>query len=110
MTTLNYIDLNADGGTKILVPLNDVVVTLQTKYNYSAECWVMDICDAQDEPLALGIMLVPDIDLLIGYTALKEQIGSLVLIEKARNDYKDPDSLGNTTKLLWFAPGEDIVY
>jgi hypothetical protein len=51
-------------------------------------------------------MLVPDIDLLKGHRQLKEQIGTFALYEQKSDDYKDPDSLGKTTALVWFSPEE----
>jgi hypothetical protein len=110
MSDINYIDLGNDGGALSTVPLGDAVITILQKYNYTSECWTIDILDAEGELLLAGLMLVPDVDILKPYPAIKETLGSLVLIEKNADDYKSPELFGMNTKLLWFAPGEEIAY
>ena len=89
--------------------LEGMVLELRTRYNYLAECWTLDIADAQGDPLLTGLMLVPGHDLLTPYLELKKTLGALVLVEKSRGDYKSPDLLGINTKLLWFSPGERVA-
>jgi hypothetical protein len=110
MTELKYIDLSNDGGATTTVPLGDTVITIRQKYNYTIKCWTIDILDAEGTLLLAGLMLVPDIDILKPYPAIKELIGSLVLIEKTADDYQSAELFGTNTKLLWFAPGEEIDY
>lgn len=105
---MNYIPLSNKGGSKITIPLVDSLITFRTCYNYSAECWVLDLLDTAGEVLLAGLMLVPNVDIMHPYPSLQEEIGSLVLVEKNEDDYKDAELLGSTTKLLWFAPGEEI--
>lgn len=107
--SVRVIDLTNSGEGEYLVNLGDILVTLICRFNYSAEAWTMDIFDAEDNLLVAGLMLVPDVDILIPYTELKEQIGSLVLVELNADDYRSDDLLGTNTKLLWFAPNEEIV-
>jgi len=109
MTDVQYIDLTADPGSPFTVPLENVVVIMIPKYNYSAKCWTLDIYDTQNDPLILGLMLIPNIDILIPYPSIKELIGSLVLVELNAGDYMDSESLGIKTKLLWFRPGAEII-
>lgn len=110
MTTYNVIPLSSDPLGQVTVTLGDVTVTLVTRYNYSAACWCMDIQDANGDDLLAGIMLVPGVDLLKAYQEEKKSLGSLILAEKTAGAYMDPDSLGTTTKLIWFAYGEEIAY
>ena len=109
MTDLYRIPLTAKGGATFTIPLGDVVVSLIPKFNYSSQCWTLDILDAQGEDLLLGLMLVPNIDILFPYPSVKEDLGSLVLIELNENDYQIVDYLGVNAELLWFPPGQEIV-
>lgn len=101
--------LTTDGEATSEFTLGNLEVSITTRYNYSAQCWTMDLLDASGEIMLAGLMLVPNIDILKPYPDVKVDVGSLVLVEKATDDYKGEDSLGTTTQLLWFAPGEAIV-
>jgi hypothetical protein len=103
------IELRPDGEGHATVDMGTVVIQIVTRFNYAAACWTMDILDTTGELMLAGLMLIPNIDILKPYTALKESLGSLVLIEKNAGDYMSPDLLGITTALLWFPPGADIV-
>lgn len=105
---MKIVSLKTDAPGKYSVDLETTSVELRTRYSYLAECWTLDIADAQGEALITGLMLVPDIDLLKGYPELKETLGSLLLVERLRDEYKSPDALGLNTKLLWYAPGEEV--
>jgi hypothetical protein len=102
------IDLAPDGQSNRTVSMGTVVIQLVTKYNYSASCWTMDILDSLGNLMLAGLMLVPNVDILKPYTALKESLGSLVLIEVNAGDYQSPDLLGINTVLLWFPSGTEV--
>jgi len=97
----NIIPLATDGEGRRTVDLDGSIVTLVTRYNYSAQCWSMDILDVDGGMLVAGLMLVPDIDILKSYTALKEQLGAMQIYEKNPGDYKSPDKLGTDVVLTW---------
>ena len=107
-TVYNIIPLLADGENTTTLNLSIGIISIVTRYNYLSECWCMDILDANGDLMLAGIMLVPLIDLLAPHTAVKQEIGTFLLIEKYTGAYKDPDKLGTDTALLWYAPGEDI--
>jgi hypothetical protein len=104
--TIYKIDLDNDGGATYNMTTDTSLLSIEMKYNYSSQCWVMDIYDEEKTLLIAGVMLVPNIDLLKGHRQLKEQIGTFALYEQKSEDYKDPDSLGKTTVLVWFSPEE----
>ncbi len=106
---MKLIELSSDGQGTAEVDLDTAVVTFVSRYNYSAECWVLDLYDSEGNDILLGLMLVPGIDLLIPYQHQKALYGSLVLVEKETGDYKNSDGLGTITKLLWYPPGEEVV-
>lgn len=109
MADIKIIQLTNDGEGNTTVDLDDVIVTLVTRYNYSVSCWVLDIIDIDDNIMLAGLMLIPNVDLLAPYAEVKEQLGSFVIIEKNEGDYMSPDLLGTNVKLLWYSVGDEIV-
>ena len=109
MPDYQLIQLTSSGEGITTVDLSSILVRLVTRFNYQAECWTMDIFDIDDTLLAAGLMLVPQIDVLIPLTELKERIGGLMLIELNPDDYKSDSLLGINTILLWFPPGVEVV-
>ena len=103
------IDLTPDAQGQITVNLGTTTITLLTRYNYSAQCWCMDIFDVNGNLLMAGLMLVPGVDLLKPYAAIKAIIGGLVLAEINPGDYQSPELLGINTLLLWFPPGQEVI-
>ena len=103
------INLQAAGGTSTSVDMGTAVYSFLVRYNYSARCWSLDISDAQGDVLAAGLMLVPGVDLLRPYPALRESIGGLTIYEKADGDYQSDSKLGTDVKLIWFPVGEEVV-
>jgi hypothetical protein len=55
-------------------------------------------------------MLVPGVDLLAPYPQIKKTLGALVLFSKTEQGYQQIDSLGKTARLVWFSPGESVIY
>jgi hypothetical protein len=98
---MNIIPLTNQGGVIYKVNFGTSVYSLVLKYNYTAECWTMDILDSVDTLMLAGIMLVPDLDLLGPYPTIKETIGRLTIIEKNLGDYKNADLLGTNVQLVW---------
>ena len=107
--TYNVIELTPDGAAQTTVNLTDMVVTLVTRYNYSAAAWFLDILDSDGVALLNGQLLTPNVDILAPYPDIKDLIGALVLVELNDGDYMSPDLLGINTALLWYAPGVDVV-
>ena len=99
------IQLAPDGEGSTTVSLGSLIVKLVTRYNYSAQCWSMDIFDSLGALMLAGVMLVPNVDLLKPYTELKSTIGGLALVEITAGDYMSPDLLGVNTMLLWYPVG-----
>jgi len=106
---MKIVTLTPAGQGQSSVDLGFLLVSLTTRFNYLAKCWVLDITDVQGAEILLGLMLVPGVDLFIPYPQLKKTIGSLVVVEKNAGNYTLPDSLGENVKLLWFAPEEEVV-
>ena len=95
------IPLNSTPGEQTTT-LGQTTVILRTAFNYSAKCWTMDIYDANRVPIVMGIMLVPFVDLLRAFPAAKEKIGTMILAADSFTSSADPESLGNSTMLVWW--------
>lgn len=106
----NVLQLTPEGEGHVQFSLGNITVELVTRYNYGAGVWSVDILDARGNLLAGGLMLVPGVDLLKPYPDLSASIGGLLVVEAQTDAYLNPDNLGSTVQLLWFAPGEDVVF
>lgn len=108
MSHLYVIEMTSDGEGTTEVNLGDTLVTLITRFNYSIKAWTMDIIDAQGNNILLGLMMVPNVDILSPYPEQKELLGGLVLFEQNPGDYLYDDKLGTSTKLVWVPPGTEM--
>jgi hypothetical protein len=102
-----YFELMPGGGRRTTVPLGENILTFCTRYNYSAEVWSVDIEDANGEVLLAGLMLVPNVDLLYPHQRYQKLIGSLIPVEYAVGDHKNPELLGTKVKIIWLPPEEE---
>ena len=108
-TELTYIEIPPRPGSQVTISLGDSVLVLVPRYNYAAELWTLDIIDTEGTVLVAGLMVIPNIDLLIPYPSVGATVGSLVAIEQTVGDHKLTNSMGTKVKFLWFAPGEEIT-
>jgi hypothetical protein len=98
------IDLIPTGEASVTVNFPLVTLTFITRYNYSAECWSMDILDTDGNLILAGLMLLPGFNLIEQFPAQQEAIGSLIVSELNIEDYKQPYNLGSSVVLLWEPP------
>ena len=105
---MKIIELEPRGEGTTSVDMGIALVTFVTRFNYSAVCWTLDLIDSDNNSILSGLMLVPNVDILLPYSEQKALLGSLVLVEKEAGDYQNPDGLGVLTKLLWYEPDESI--
>lgn len=108
-TTVQVIALTNAGEGHATVNLGNTLIELVTRFNYSAQCWTMDILDSEGNPILTGLMLVPNIDILDAYQEEKKTLGGMVLVERSAGAYQSSDLLGASTKLLWFPPETEVM-
>lgn len=106
---MNIIPLFSDGSTTTTSTLAGDIIGIRSCYNYSALAWQIDLSDIKGNNLLAGLMLFPNIDLLKPFPAISAKYGSLIPVEKNLDDYKNPNSLGNSLILLWYPVGEEVV-
>ena len=107
---MKVLPLNSKIGS-YTVTFGDIVVQIATKYNYSAECWMLDILDTENNFILSGLMLLPNIDLLDPYPTEAAYLGGLVVAEPIDQpgNYKLSDALGAGFWVLWFSPEEEVI-
>jgi len=94
------------GTTKYNVNLNGQVFFFRTYWNEFALMWFLDITDVNDENVAMGLALVPDVNIL-GYSPqLSQDIGELRISDPGGDGNATETSLGDTATLYYFLPGE----
>jgi hypothetical protein len=107
-TTFNVLPLSNQGNTSTTFVLSGVTIIVELTFNYIISCWSMNIYDTSRNLLSAGLILVPNVDLLLPYPALGQLIGHLVIVEQTDGDYMNPDKLGDTVQLLWYPPGTEV--
>lgn len=100
------IPVNSEPDRELQIQLGDNLLTVRTYFNETALQWFMDLYDENGEPLALGLAMVPIINLLESETELTRNIGQFRVQTTNDTENRAPDSLGNLATLWWYAPGE----
>lgn len=99
---MQVIPLDSTGASRVTVGLYDYV----TYWNPAVSMWYLDLYDANDAPIALGLALVPNINLLNYDQSLVATVGQLRVVDLSGSGNADSTSLGNTAILSYWSPGE----
>lgn len=100
------IPVNSEPDRQLQVQLGGALLTVRTYFNETALQWFMDLFDENGLPIALGLALVPLINVLESETELTRTIGQFRVQTVNDTENRESDSLGNMATLWWFAPGE----
>jgi hypothetical protein len=100
-------EIPTDGGPqKFSVTLNSVVYNMTLKWNDTllglpSPCWILDIADANNNPIINSVPLVTGVDLLEQYAYL--EIGGGLVVQSDNNPTLVPDfdTLGSTGHLYF---------
>lgn len=103
MTTIYEVPLSPQP-QKITISLNSAQYVLSFVWNNYSNIWIMDILDANRNPIAQGIPLVTGSDLLGQFNYL--QIGGGLNVQTDHNTNAVPtfDNLGIESHLYWLQP------
>ncbi len=88
------------------VVLNNVGYNMRTYWQEEATMWFLDLSLNDDTPVAMGLALVPNINILRFSRTLTRTIGELRVVGIDGDQNNRTDSLGNTSQLIYFLPGE----
>ena len=100
------IQLNSENNGNYNISLNGIPYLLRTYWNKYVNRWVLDIKDIDDSPIAMGLTIVSNINLLQYRRQLAIDIGQLWAFDFLNEDCINRDELGNNTILVFYKPGE----
>lgn len=90
---------------KFKTSLSGVVYTLQLNFNTRVQLWHLDIMDASNNPIYMGIPLIIDTDLLYQCVNPLRPLGTMVVLDTT-NQEQNPgrNSFGTTHILMYIDP------
>lgn len=98
--------LTAEPDRVFTVLLGDQLVSVRTYYNPTVPGWYMDLRDPDGTALALGLALVPVVNMLADNPDLTRVYGQFRTVVLDDAEFLTLEALGNTAQVYWFAPGE----
>lgn len=98
--------VNNVGDRRIQVLLGSNLLSIRTYWNPTTPAWYLDIFGPNGQPISLGLALVPVINVLESQPNLTRVFGQFRIFTLDGGENNTEDSLGITSKLWWFAPGE----
>ena len=100
------IRLNNENNGNYSISLNGVTYLWRVYWNQYVNRWNIDFKDFDDDPVAMGLAIVANRNLLRYSPALTTQIGQLWAFDFLNQDCSIREQLGENTVLVYFAPGE----
>lgn len=88
---------------KFRILLGENLLTIRTYFNSVAPGWFMDLIGADGQPLALGLALVPIVNVLEAETELTRTLGQFRVFPTDGTENISPNTIA---PVWWFAPGE----
>lgn len=85
------------------ISLDDFVYLIRVRWNKKAEVFGMDLLTRNRRPLALGIAIVPGVNLFRGITDAEAPKGAMFLVGA-----KDPESLNAGTSALVYLTEAEV--
>lgn len=100
------IQLNSENNGNYNVQLNGVTFLLRAYWNRYVNRWSLDLKDIDDNPIAMGLTIVSNINLLQYRRQFAIDIGQLWAFDFLDKDGSIREELGINTILVFYAPGE----
>lgn len=75
-------------------------VAYQIRVIWRETCWILDLMDASEKPIVMGIPLVTGADLLAQYSYLNLGFKLAVICDDSTQDYPTQTDLGTGSHLL----------
>lgn len=98
--------VNSTGDRRIQVLLGQNLLSIRTYWDSTVPGWYMDLYGSNGLPIALGLALVPIVNVLESQQNITRVYGQFRIFTLDGGENATSDSLGRTAKLWWFAPGE----
>lgn len=100
------VPVNSVGDRRIQVLLGSNLLSIRTYWNPTIPGWFMDLSDSSGAVIALGLALVPLVNVLASQPNLTRIYGQFRIFPTDNSENDREDSLGDPAVLWWFAPGE----
>ena len=97
---------NRNAPTITTIVLGDETYSIRMYWNEYVSRWYIDISTLTNEPLALGIPIVSNINLLRYSKSLTDRIGQLRAVDTTGGDCEIQENIGTRIQLIYFSPGE----
>lgn len=94
------------GTTNFNVVLNNTPFNMRTYWQPIANMWYLDFLQSDNTPIAMGLALVPSINILRFSRGITNTIGELRVVDISGEGNAEENSLGNTALLFYFTPGQ----
>ena len=104
----SLIPLTNDGKRTAQYELGGKIYILESYYLPKTKSWLLDIYDINENPILLGIKLIPGIDNLVKGKTIEFDDQGLQIQTIDGGENNTPDSLGTTAFLIYYAKGETI--
>jgi len=100
------IPVNSTGDRRIQVLLGTNLLSIRTYWNSTVPGWYMDLVDSGGTNIALGLALVPVVNVLQSQPNLTRIYGQFRVFPVDNSENNTENSLGDPAVLWWFSPGE----
>ena len=104
---MHCLPLTSDGERSFNVELSGVTYNFRSYYVLGQKKkWLLDIRDANDEPLVLGMPIIPGaINAVKGYGNILDGVNALVFAAEL-DQVDNADALGNGLTVFWYPPDD----
>ncbi len=102
----SLVSLNSENNGNYSISLNGVTYLWRVYWNDYVNRWNIDIKDIDDNPIAMGLTIVANRNLLQYSPFLTSTIGQLRAFDLLNQDCAIREQLGVNTVLVYYIPGE----
>ena len=85
------------------ISLSGVMYSVDLRYNVRMQRWVMNLLDASDNPLLMGIVMLNKRDVIGQYVTLKLPPGILFCLDNTGNNLEATLGSFSTTNTIYYA-------
>jgi len=100
------VKLNSENNGNYSISLNGVTYLWRVYWNQYVNRWNIDVKDLDDNPIAMGLAIVANRNLLRYSPTLTAEIGQLWAFDLLEQDCSIREELGKNTVIVFYAPGE----
>lgn len=105
---MQIIPFKETGAWGMQIALSGTLFNLKFQWNALNQYWLMDILDANFNPIVYGIVVVTNFNISQQFAALTGMPAGDIVVQNITNEWQNIQrfSMGNTTELIYYVPGE----